>query len=433
MVAAKSLPNFIGTVIGERYHLTEELGSGSYGVVYKAVDLTNDNLVAVKVIRTVGRSPAELATIKREVALHSVVAHHESVVGLIDAFDTDEYCYMILEYIRGGDLFEQIVEKKSYQGKDELLRRAFVSLVDAVQACHDAKIAHRDLKPENILTSEDGSRLYLADFGLAMNQKMASDCGRGTSIYMSPEATGELTARQPFDPYLNDIWALGVILVNMITRQNPWSKATSRDADFSQFIMGPEFLLKEFPMSKGAFAIIREILDLHPAKRISLRALRKAILSLDTFFRLPSQRGYVVREHEHPTTELATSESELRSTTEASEIDITCTASEPLVRVARDCSAGSAVDLTMAQLGLPDSSSCPSSRASSGFSDEEIVITPEGTTFTTTSFSSKATMWERMMVEDYYKEVRGGHGWQNGSASQILEARYRYREVQYDR
>ena len=186
MVAAKSLPDYTGIVLDERYQLLEELGSGSYGVVYKAIDHTNDNFVAVKIIRTAGRSPTELATIKREVALHSVVAHHEGVVGLIDAFDGDGICYMILDYVAGGDLFEQIVDKKSYLGKDELLRAAFVSLVDAVEACHEAKIAHRDLKPENVLTSKDGSRLYLADFGLATDKKMVSDCGRGTTLYMSP-------------------------------------------------------------------------------------------------------------------------------------------------------------------------------------------------------------------------------------------------------
>ena len=249
----------------------------------------------------------------------------------------------------------------------------------------------------------------------------------------STEATGILTAQQPFDPFLNDIWALGVILLNMITRQNPWSEATLSDAEFCQFVMDPDFFA-EFPMSEGARAIIQEMLQLHPEKRISLRALRQAILSLDTFFRLPSQFEHVVREHERLTTEPATFVSGFKSTTKASEIDIPCVASEPAVRVARDCSAGSAVDITptIAQLGIPRISSCSSSRASSGASDEEIVITPEVTTTTTTSIS-KATKWERMMAEAYYKEVRGDHDWQKGSASQILRTQYRPHEVRYDR
>ena len=241
-----------------------------------------------------------------------------------------------------------------------------------------------------------------------------------------------MTAKQPYNTYLSDVWSLGVIFMNMITGSQPWSKATPRDAHFRQFLMDPDFLYHVHPLSKGAHAIIREMFHLDPTKRISLRALREAILSLDTFSRSMSQREHVVPEHEHPTTELATSASGLKSTTEASEIDIPCAASEPIVRVARDCSAGSAVDATMSQLGLSDSSSCSGSRASSGASDEEIVITPEVTTTTTTS-SSKATKWERMMAEAYYKEVRGDHGWQKGSASQILRTQYRSHEARYDR
>ena len=200
-----------------------------------------------------------------------------------------------------------------------------------------------------------------------------------------------MTAKQPYNTYLSDVWSLGVIFMNMITGSQPWSKATPRDAHFRQFLMDPDFLYHVHPLSKGAHAIIREMFHLDPTKRISLRALREAILSLDTFPRSMSQREHVVPEHEHPTTELATSASGLKSTTEASEIDIPCVASEPAVRVARDCSAGSAVDITptIAQLGIPRISSCSSSRVSSGASDEEIVITPEVTTTTTTSIKPR--------------------------------------------
>ncbi|TBU26642.1 kinase-like domain-containing protein [Dichomitus squalens] len=257
---------------------------------------------------------------------------------------------------------------------------------------------------------------------------MSTDFGRGTSIYMSPECIGDMTAKQPYDTYLSDIWSLGVVLVNMITGSQPWSKATIQDACFRQFLMDPDFLYKALPFSKEAHAIIQSMFHLDPTKRISLRALRAAILSLDTFFRPMSQRGYVVREHEHPTSGLAASGRGLESTTEASEIDIPCAASEPGVRVARDCSAGSAVDVSMAQLGFSVSSSCSSSRASSGVSSPEKVITPEGTTTATISISKAINEWERMMVDACEKEVRGDHGWQNGSVARMLMTQYRYHE-----
>ena len=189
--AADSIPDLTGNVVGGRYELIKLLGSGTYGVVYKAIDhgalsYFHHQYVAVKVMRLSGRSDAELTVIKREVALHHIVGDTKGVVGFIDLVFNDEWCYIVLEFCRGGDLFEHITEKESYAGNDELLRKAFLSLVDAVQAIHDAEIAHRDLKPENILTNEDGSELYLADFGMATDEKMSTEFGRGTSIYMSP-------------------------------------------------------------------------------------------------------------------------------------------------------------------------------------------------------------------------------------------------------
>ncbi|KAI1783510.1 kinase-like domain-containing protein, partial [Ganoderma leucocontextum] len=289
MAAADSLPDFTGYFLDDRYELLKLLGSGSFGVVYKAIDHEvaddYDNIVAVKILRKAGRSAAHLASIKREVAFHSTVADNEGVVTLFDTFDDAKWCYLVLEFCGGGDLFDQIITKQTYLGNDELLRRAFLSLVDAVQGCHDAGISHRDLKPENVLTNKDGSQCHLADFGLATNEPLVREFGVGTGLYMSPECIGDLTARRSYDPYLSDIWSLGVILVNMVTAQNPWARATPKDANFCRFLMDPDFLYNAYPMSEGAHDIIQSLLELHPAQRMSLHTLREEILSLDTFFR----------------------------------------------------------------------------------------------------------------------------------------------------
>ena len=185
------MPDFTGCILEERYQLLRLLGAGTYGVVYQAVD-THPSADpaslyrAIKIISKVNRKKSELGTVRREIALQSLVAGHPNVVTLQDAFEDDAFFYIILDFYRGGDLFDHICEKRTYVYKDELLRKAFVSLVDALQACHDARVYHRDLKPENILTNEDGSEVFLADFGLATNRTIVSDFGCGTKIYMSP-------------------------------------------------------------------------------------------------------------------------------------------------------------------------------------------------------------------------------------------------------
>lgn len=446
-VHANSFPDFTGIKVNGRYELVDFLGSGTFGVVYKAIDHNTDcQLVAMKILRKAGRTDAQLAVVKREVAMHDLASDIKGVVRLIDAFDDHEWCYMVLEFCPGGDLFGQIVDKECYFDNDDLLRTAFLSLVDAVQACHDAEIAHRDLKPENILTSEDGSELYLADFGLASNEKMVREFGSGTHIYMSPECVGEMTSMQPYDPFLSDIWALGVVLINMISASHPWTQATSTDVQFRQFLKDPDFLYRAFPMSTGAQNIIRDTLRLHPAQRISLRGLREAIVSLDTFLRPVSELQYGLDEDAQPTATPgcwaslfpARPNSVPESTSNVFAIDLLCATSKTTVQVARHRSAGSAFNTpdvkAQSRSDTPTfgsclcrlwSCSCSSSRTPSDMSSEEDLVTPDGSAGAIV-VPSNLKMWEQMMMEAYDADVRGDHEqWRTVSVPGVLMARAR--------
>ncbi|TFK91164.1 kinase-like protein [Polyporus arcularius HHB13444] len=286
--ASDTLPNFTGCTLDKRYELTKLLGSGTYGVVYKAIDHSakpesDSRFCAVKIIKKKGRSPTEVETVRREVTLHGFVSDHPNVVTLHDCIEDEKYFYIILEYIPGGDLFSQICDKQAYINDDELLRSAFLSLVDAVEACHDAKIAHRDIKPENVLTTADGSKVFLADFGLATTKRMVEEHGVGTSIYMAPECvdsgSGTYCTRSA------DIWALGMIFVNMISSRNPWQKAVLKDKGFALYVEDHDFLYDTMPISEAAHTILQRIFTINPLRRITLSKLRRAIENVDTFFR----------------------------------------------------------------------------------------------------------------------------------------------------
>ena len=189
--AAQSMPDLTGCVVDHRYQLLTMLGAGAFGVVYRAIDVDPDVEpdcmdVAVKIISKASRTLAEHEMVRREVAFQIEVSHHRNVVQIYDAFEDDDYFYIILDLCKGGSLYEQVCVNETYLGKDELLRGAFLSLIDAVQACHKAHVYHRDLKPENIMTNEDGSEVYLADFGLATDKNVVTDLRVGTEGYMSP-------------------------------------------------------------------------------------------------------------------------------------------------------------------------------------------------------------------------------------------------------
>ena len=188
---SQTIPNLVGYVLDERYDLVSVIGNGSYGVVYKALDLkpnspSDDQLRAIKVVRKANRGPTELEAVRKEVELQSLVTGHPNIVGIHAAFEDTNYFYLVLDLCHGGDLFQQVCCKRSYVDNDERLRRAFLQLVDAIETCHQRNIFHRDLKPENILSNVDGSEIFLADFGLATERTIVNECGCGTQAYMSP-------------------------------------------------------------------------------------------------------------------------------------------------------------------------------------------------------------------------------------------------------
>ena len=107
------------------------------------------------------------------------------------------------------------------------------------------------------------------------------------------ECIGHLSGYKPYYTPYSDVWALGVIFVNMISGRNPWERATLDDPCFIQFIENPDFLFDVLPISEGANDIIRQAFVLNPHARITLPALRQAVLNLDTFFRYEDELSVI--------------------------------------------------------------------------------------------------------------------------------------------
>ena len=94
-----------------------------------------------------------------------------------------------------------------------------------------------------------------------------------------------MTHQQPYDPYLSDLWSLGIILCTMVAGANPWGRASYSDARLCQFLTDPDFLYNAFPISVGAQDILQGLLHPVPEARMTLPTLREAVRELDTFFR----------------------------------------------------------------------------------------------------------------------------------------------------
>ncbi|KAJ7180213.1 serine/threonine protein kinase, negative regulator of sexual conjugation and meiosis [Mycena crocata] len=285
---ADVLPDFLGeTIDNGRLKLIDRLGSGAYGMVYKALDTASpvDSPVyyAVKCLQKQRVGTREGVFQARELKLHKMVSSHPNIVTMHRHFSEGNHIFVVLDFCPGGDLFVAITEQRRFHRNTALVKQAFVQILDAVQYCHGKhQIFHRDLKPENILC--DGDTVLLADFGLSTQSGICSDFGLGSPYYMSPEAINAEQVKIPYSCRHADIWALGVILTNMICGRNPWKTAEIHDECYVSYLANNDFLLNALPISPGANDLLKRCFRKHPMARPSVSQLRDEVLKLDTFF-----------------------------------------------------------------------------------------------------------------------------------------------------
>ncbi|KAL4928383.1 serine/threonine-protein kinase [Aspergillus undulatus] len=278
----------LGLLLANRLELTSILGVGAYGVVYTAVDIHTDVLYAVKALNKAGLDPRQLKFQQREIKLHHKASQHPNVVSLESIMDSVDCTYVVIEFCPEGDLFSSITDKSHFVGNDPLVKRVFLQILDAVNYCHSLGIYHRDLKPENILVTDQGLTVKLADFGLATTDYLTSDFGCGSTFYMSPEC--QQPNPRPMSYYQsapNDVWSLGVILVNLTCGRNPWKRASIEDSTFRAYLKDTFFLKSILPLSDEVVCILSRVFEIDPSKRITIPELRQLILECPRFTHSP--------------------------------------------------------------------------------------------------------------------------------------------------
>lgn len=275
-----------------RLQLLDCIGKGSFGVVYRARDLTKPfpSLLAVKVIP----KDCKLQYYWREMSALRRVQHHPNVITMHRWFDDDNFIYIVLDYCAGGDMWRAIRDRKLFAGHDELVKVILLQIIDGLEWCHRRGVYHRDLKPNNILISPDCTRVCISDFGLATGTKQSYNFGVGTPNYRSPgEAPRRATVKcllillsgcnnitgesVPFDAIRNDIWSLGIILINMLTGRMPWTAASKEDGWYMAFTRDRGFLRYTLPISKEADYILQHMLADESENGISLGELRTLV------------------------------------------------------------------------------------------------------------------------------------------------------------
>jgi tRNA A-37 threonylcarbamoyl transferase component Bud32 len=195
-----------------QFEILECLGRGGMGVVYKARQKSLNRLVAIKILAPERvKDPRFAGRFAHEAELLAKL-NHPHIVTIHDFGETGGLYYLVMEFINGVNLRDLLREGKM---APEQALAIVPPICEALQFAHDHGIVHRDIKPENILLDRDG-RVKIADFGIATIAGDASDPS-GTPAYMAPEQA----AHAPKIDHRADIYALGVVLYEMLTGERP--------------------------------------------------------------------------------------------------------------------------------------------------------------------------------------------------------------------
>lgn len=210
------------------YDIREELGRGAIGKVYRAIERNSGIPWAIKVV-PVSRSSQQSMTYDAILHEARVLRElcHPAIVAVRDVYCNEMACYIVMQLVEGGDLFDRILRRRVYTEIDA--RGVVEILLSALGYLHERKIAHRDIKPENILMRSATSDvdILLTDFGLAKVSEAGSNryttiCG--TPQYLAPEVVSQAVGSDDsgYDGAAADIWSVGVVLLVLLSGTQPY-------------------------------------------------------------------------------------------------------------------------------------------------------------------------------------------------------------------
>ncbi|PVU93954.1 hypothetical protein BB559_003118 [Furculomyces boomerangus] len=295
------------------------IGVGTYGEVYSSIDRVQSKYFAIKVLprkksKSIHLLPEEpfidARLLSQEIRLYAKIPSHPNIIRLERILHTFDQLFIVMESCSGGDLYENISSNPHFHlpGNDALIKRLFLQLVSAVSHCHKHGVYHRDLKPENILVTQDGLNVKLIDFGLSTDKQWSNEIGCGSAYYMSPESQGGLDGKGThYATAPNDVWALGIILINLATGRNPWNRAHLSDPLFCKYLKDKSFLCQAINATPAFSYIICRALEIDPTKRCTLQELRDLVINCkqfvctkDLFESISNKNSNKYQENKHP-------------------------------------------------------------------------------------------------------------------------------------
>ena len=256
------------------YKVVEQLGEGSFGKAFLCQKESDGSLCVIKQILIEGMDKKEKNDVLNESNILAKL-DHQNIIKFYDVFESKKPKHMInivTEYADGGDLSEKIKERKNKNNnftESEILDY-FTQICLAIKHIHEKKIIHRDLKSGNIFLMKNGL-VKLGDFGIAKGFQKTIDKAKtmvGTPYYLSPE----ILESKPYDSK-SDIWALGVLLYEMMTFKMPFN--ANSFPMLSVKIMRGNYIPPPAIYTKDLRELVSKCLTVDPKSRPTIQEILK--------------------------------------------------------------------------------------------------------------------------------------------------------------
>ena len=252
----------------DNYKILEVIGRGGMGVVFKAMDMNLEKLVALKMIDPfLSRDENFLQRFKTE-ARALARLENQNIVGVYALRETEYGLFMVMEYVSAKTIAEWLKEKGRFNAPETIAIGS--QIINAIRHAHKVGVIHRDIKPNNVLLNEDGT-VKVMDFGLAKviqeggTQNTVTHAAAGTLYYMSPE---QVKGLKNVDKR-SDIYSIGMTLYEMLAGRTPFEKGESEFVIQKQIVEGkiPPPTKYNPLIPKELVKVIMKAMDKEPEKR----------------------------------------------------------------------------------------------------------------------------------------------------------------------
>ena len=249
------------------YLLGEALGEGAFAKVRLATQIHIKEKCAIKIVdKRLIEGTKDIQRLKKEIKILKSI-RHKNIIQLFDIMESKANLYFVLEYCKGGELFDYIVKNKRL--KEIEACSFFQQIINGVEYLHNQGIIHRDLKPENLLLDYKNN-IKISDFGLSTffskNNFLQTACG--TPFYAPPEMLEGLQ----YNGETSDIWSCGIILYAMLCGALPFSE--SKEEIIVKKIKTHDYVIPNY-LSKEAQDILYHILKVNPEERFTIEKIKQ--------------------------------------------------------------------------------------------------------------------------------------------------------------